>query len=518
MSSGSEDDDYFMGDDGFGYGSASNLPLVVMEDWSGNLVFAQPVINQDDRADRHKESRSTSKSRSKGSRQSGRGSKGSLGTSTINGEGPALLVDAEAFETEGDADDFDEYASDGGDTTDSLPEEDMPSPPDIIPFSMAAAGLEANNAAFGVTTVDEAALARDLGLPLADARQLLERARAEEQHQILGGVSELSMNGDDVAMLDAAENNLLQLVQEASPSPQEPETWPRPQAALITPAREIPSPGINSVTSVSTPSNAPPPGIPMMGSFTPDVANPERLAVIDGTGKTAPSPFIRRGIARGRTKGSDRSRLKKRTLGESPAASPAGRPRYSSVPASNRFGSMRGSPMHSNLGREPFDREDTPSDMEMMIEPISIDDVLDADALHHYTHELDQAAGLDGHEPRQLRNLQRWERVPITTFRRSRNAGEVFASPSAQQTSSGPFRGTFTSPSMTSTLAAGTHAGSLAYAHGMMVSPVLEAVNEDSVDENRARRRKDRKIAKNGGMARNRTSSLGSMPSFNLEA
>ena len=516
FSSDSEDDDFNM-DDEFGFGPSSNLPLVLMEDWSGNLVFAQPVIDAQEKA---RQSRSASKSRSKGSRLSGKGSKGSSG-STINGEGPALLMDAEAFETEGDG--FDDGISDGGDTTDSLPEEDMPSPPDIIPFSLAAAGLEANNAAFGITTVDEAALARDLGLPLADARHLLERARAEEQQHGLGNAS----TGSPVAETPGAPGMVevgtlnghgVHMPRDIPTNASSNESSRHSSSALVTtPMYEDQSPGLSTAVSPA-PSASLVGGLPTMGSFIQDIADPERIAVIDGTGKTAPSPFIRRTVARGRTKGTDRSSIKKRAFGRSPAASPVGRPRYSSVPASSRFGSMRGSPMHHSTRNEPFEREDTPSDMEMMIEPISLDDVLDIDAMHHYSHEIEHASGaLDGHEPpRHLRNLQRWERVPITTFRRSRNHGEAIVGSPGQQPNAGPFRGSFTSPSMASTLA-GASTGPLGYPHGMIVSPILEAVHEQPYrDDPQTRRRKGRKPALNGTLARNRTSSLGSMPPLNL--
>lgn len=517
FSSDSDDDDFFMNDE-FGFGAPSDLPLVLMEDWSGNLVFAQPVIDSEEKP---RPSRAASKSRSKGSRRSGKGSKASSG-STINGEGPALLVDAEAFETEGDA--YDDGMSDGGDTTDSLPEEDMPSPPDIIPFSLAAAGLEANNAAFGVTTVDEAALARDLGLPLTDARHLLERARAEEQQQILGGVSGLTME-TDVAMADPMSLHsvpLDSLQNHFGPTDPAIQSQSRTSSAslLTPPVLDAASP-VGTVAASPAPSatasTSGPIGVPLMGSFTCDAADPERVAVIDGTGKNAPSPFVRKGLARGRSRPLDRGSVKKRTFGQSPAASPLGRPRYSSVPASSRFGTVRGSPLHPNMRHEPFEREDTPSDMEIMVEPISIDDVLDVDALHHYTHEMDGQASSDSHDPpRHLRNLQRWERVPITTFRRSRHVGDPTLASPAQQSPAGPFRGSFSSPSMASTLA-GASTGPLGYAHGMIVSPILEAVHEQSYNhEMQPRRRKGRKPTSNGTLARNRTSSLGSMPPLNL--
>lgn len=492
-------------EDGLGFGSSSNLPLVLMEDWSGNLVFAQPVIDPQQKA-AERAARSTSKARSRGSRQS----RGSAGGSTAAGDNTTLIVDAEAFETD---DQYDNETSDGGDTTDSLPDEDMPSPPDVIPFSLAAAGLEANNAAFGVTTVDEAALARDLGLPLADARQLLERARAEEQQSIVGGVSNMTMDGTTPFAKDE-EQLLTESHSVGTPSGMDADTGASMSQtrATTSPGEDTGSSGVNSAGSPGSAAfstGAPTGGIPTMGSFAPDVANPERVAVIDGTGKSAPSPFMRQGMAR--TKAA-KNRIKKRVFGQSPSASPAGHPRYSSLPLSNRF---RGSSLHPT---ESFEREDTPSDVEMMVEPISLDDVLDINALHHYTQDMDHqnTPAHDGHEPpRNLRNLQRWERVPITTFRRSRHTGD--ATDSTPQSQQGPFRGAFSSPSMASTLAGAT-SGPHGYPHGMIVSPVIEAVNDqDYHTESPGRRRKIRKPASHKrSVARTRTSSLGPPPPLNL--
>lgn len=485
----SEDDDDRIGSP-FGMDSASNLPLVLMEDWTGNLVLAQPVFPDDTELDAPK-----SRSRSKGSR-SGKGSgskdsrsnRASIAGSTTNGDGTMLVVDAGA--TEAEDHDFDEDLGDyDGDTTDSLPEEDMPSPPEIIPFAIATAGIEANNASFGVTTVDEAALARDLGLPLADARQLLEAARLEEQQQLLGGVSSLNVNGGDVEMADVFGSD-----RAANP------------AASALPIAGTASNPVD-IDNLASPGPQVAVSAPAMGSFVQDAPRPDRVAVIDGTGRSAPSPFVRRTHNRGRTKGTDRTPLKQRMIGESPAAL-GRRPRYSSVPTTGRPSFPRSPAPPLTRSRASYDREDTPTDNEALDIPMSLDEVLDATALHPYSPDL-RPTDLSNYNNRQLSNLRRWERVPITTFRRSRNAGDSFSMvPSPTNAHIGPFRGAFSNPSMASTLAAG-QIDPNGFAHGMVISPVLEAVQEPPTRHLPHSRRSDKKW-------KNRTASLGSMPALDL--
>lgn len=418
-----EDDDFMAASDAFG----ANMPLVLMEDWSGNLVFAQPRSQTDGADD---SSRSTSKSRRK-SRTTSRTS-GSTGTGN-----DVLLVDVEAM----DDDTWDEGYEDDvgdcdGDTTDSLPDEDMPSPPELLlPYGVVAANLEAQNAAFGVTTVDEAALARDLGVPLADARILLERARAEEQQQLLGGVSNLSVTSPETEAMHAMTlgGSASSVIMSAMPA--------------LSPSVSIAasSPRVSSVSPVVAHAQ------PTMGSFMPE--STERCAVIDGTGKSTPSPFVRRG---GRGRRRPHSSVKKHTIGD---ASPAGRKQPRSARSS--FASIRGSPLRRS--GSAFDREDTPpSDIEAPAPPISLEDVLDTSALPHHGLEVADA-GSDS--SRHLRNLRRWEKVPITTFRQSRRNPEssagLFGSDVPLQSQGFPhgpasgavFRPSFSSPSIGTTLA-----------------------------------------------------------------
>ncbi|KAJ9118523.1 hypothetical protein QFC24_006177 [Naganishia onofrii] len=546
-----DEDDAF--DGAFGLGD-SEMPLVLMEDWSGNLVFAQPRISAEGGSNSRS---STSVSREKEKRRSRKGS----GTgSTTNGEGPVLLVDEGALE-EWDENVFDDGGDAyDGDTTDSLPDEDMPSPPNLMSFSgMAVSGVEANNAAaFGVTTVDEAALARDLGVPLADARNLLERARAEEQQQLLGGVSSLSMTGNeeptimepspiDALSVDVSVHGLQALFMDTNPGVSTSSTVTTPNTNI-----EVSPHPANTVPTLVTTQSTPPPaghGFPIMGAFLPEHDHPDRVAVIDGTGKVTPSPFMRRGGPRGRARGGSQtgakgSNVKRQALGASPSTN-GRRPRYSSVPAGRGHvsDSVRGSPLRRSQ-RESFDREDTSSDHEDMAEPISLDDVLDISALHHHGHETDQDEEIYG--SRHLRNLRRWEKVPITTFRRSRNSNAPFTSSTGlfaadgsnpslntQGFSHGPTNGailrpTFASPSIASTLAMDSSTG-------YPVSPILEATNQDGPRNGKASHRTDKrsatrdaqkskkqdqqqphKTSRNGGLVRNRTASAGSMPPLRL--
>ncbi len=493
-----EDDDPLLNDvfgSAIGLHDNGDLPLVLMEDWSGNLVFAQPRIAEDD----DEPARRTSKSRSRSSRSA----RGSRTGSTSNGDGPVLLIDSEAVDAGWD-DEYDEDV-DGGDTTDSLPsDEDMPSPPDIGPFSLAAKGLEANNAAFGVTTIDEAALAQDLGVPLEDARNLLERVRAEDAMQNQIGMSDAvsSISGSVVTPGDAT---LVDGILHTADTP----------GSSAGPAH---SPLVPQATPVAFPPQASVPGVPMMGSFLPECADPGKRAVIDGTGKNTPSPFARKGTLRSRSRGAKAgsSTVKKQAVGP---MSPLHRGRYSSVPPRGRF---RHGASHSPLRvKGSFDREDTPSDAEMTAEPISLDDVLDTDALHRHTYET------EGHEhdgSHHLRNLRRWEKVPITTFRRSRiNSstedviGTDLRSSHGYSASGAALRNAMGSPGATD-----SHRSTLIFSQGMIISPILQPIEEGSYGGgspnhlSRKSRRKEERRARNDGTKRLRTSSLGNMPPLDL--
>jgi len=485
-----------------GLEDSADLPLVLMEDWSGNLVFAQPLISDEGPGGRRRR-RSGSKSRSRSSRSA----RGSRTGSTSNGDAPFLLVDPEAIEEEWN-EDYDADELDGGDTTDSLPsDEDMPSPPDIGPFSLAAKGLEANNAAFGVTTIDEAALAQDLGVPLEDARNLLERVRAEDAMQ-LHSTGEPPVTPGDSAISEGILN-----VHSPSASTS--------NGATISP---VPANAVPQFASPAIGSG----GVPVMGSFLPECADPGKRAVIDGTNKNTPSPFARKGALRGRTRGkTGGSAVKKQTLGNV-ATSPLRRPRFSSVPAASR-GRFRGAPSASPLHGQgsAFDREDTPSDVDLPAEPISIDDVLDTNALHHHTYESDHPAELDGHGSRHMRSLRRWEKVPITTFRRSRinsvdHGGLILSNgPSAGYSSNNnALRNAMTSPSIGSTLASDSHRHNLIFSQGMIISPVLHPVDEASADgsshASRRMRKKEDRRNKHAATKWMRTSSLGVMPPLDL--
>ncbi|GHJ89081.1 hypothetical protein NliqN6_5483 [Naganishia liquefaciens] len=528
-----EEDEAF--DAAFGLGE-TEMPFVLMEDWSGNLVFAQPRISGEDDGTAPTPSRSNSTShRGKGRRSR----KGSGTGSTTNGEGPVLLVDEGA---DFDEDVFDDADGSDGDTTDSLPDEDMPSPPNLMTH---LGDAEVHNAAaFGVTTVDEAALARDLGVPLADARNLLERAHVEEQQQLLGGVSSLSVAGNEETPLEASPadglsvaelpiNGSMQgLYMDNSAAPTSSTvTTPNTNIELSPhPAHAVP--GLTSTQS--TPPTAVP-GFPVMGSFLPEHDHPDRVAVIDGTGKITPSPFMRRGLPRGRARGGSQTGaksgiVKRQALGASPSTH-GRRPRYSSVPAGRGHvsDSVRGSPLRL-VPRESFDGEDTSSDHDDLAEPIALDDVLDTSALHHHGHESDHNEEIYG--SRHLRSLRRWEKVPITTFRRSRNSNAPFTSstglfaadgsnPAAgfHQPNGAILRPSFTSPSIATTLAMDA---SSAYPE----SPVMEATDMDERSRNhrrtggkeskRSKKQDPRKTSRNGGLMRNRTSSAGSMPPLRL--
>jgi hypothetical protein len=346
-------------------------------------------------------------------------------------------------------------------------------------------------------------------VPLEDARHLLERVRAEDAMQA-HTAGEPPVTPGDSAISEGILN-----VQSPSASVS--------NSATISP---IPAHAVPQFTSPAIGS-----GVPIMGSFLPECADPGKRAVIDGTGKNTPSPFARKGVLRGRTRGKvGGSAVKKQTLGNV-ATSPLRRPRFSSVPAASR-GRFRSGPSASPLHGQgsAFDREDTPSDVDLPAEPISIDDVLDTDALHHHTYESDHLGELDGHGSRHMRSLRRWEKVPITTFRRSRinsvdhdglgNPILSNGSSAAHPSNNNFLRNAMTSPSVGSTLASDTHRSNLIFSQGMIISPVLHPVDEASADgsnqASRRMRRKEDRRNKHAGTKWMRTSSLGGMPPLDL--
>ncbi|QRW02905.1 hypothetical protein RhiLY_01904 [Ceratobasidium sp. AG-Ba] len=83
---------------------------------------------------------------------------------------------------------------------------------------------------------------------------------------------------------------------------------------------------------------------------------------------------------------------------------------------------------------EPEMDMDMDMDMESLTEPFELDDVLDFSNVsdehsHHNSHG--QGQGIDLQNEEHLRSLDRWDRVPMGTFRRTREAHDTGVVPGA---------------------------------------------------------------------------------------
>lgn len=73
-------------------------------------------------------------------------------------------------------------------------------------------------------------------------------------------------------------------------------------------------------------------------------------------------------------------------------------------------------------------------DMDSSAEPFGLDDVLDFSNVsdehpHHAGHPPGHGSASEGHGETHLRSLDRWDRVPMGTFRRTREAHDAGATP-----------------------------------------------------------------------------------------
>ncbi|WWC64005.1 uncharacterized protein I303_106611 [Kwoniella dejecticola CBS 10117] len=407
-------------------GESGDPGLVLMENWDGQFVLVQP-----------RQERSRSRHRGdKGSRTAGSVS----GSTVLSGaDQAALLIDPDAGDGEFDTD-ADSYWSgmsdedDGGDTTDSMAEEDMP-------------------------MLDSPALNELMEVQMAEA------------------VLRMAVENGDMPLLDAGPSTM---VTDATGHD------------LQTPALSTTS----SAGQIAGPSTAPlpqtpAPQVPVMGTFHPTTDDPAQHAVIDGTGGDTKSPFThRRRSRRGRDAASVAS--SKRSLEErkrknstatndpfSPAASHAvfglnKKARYSSIPGHPRFVAARRA---AEAFCDPQDRETTPSDSD---EAFSLEDMLETSVLmheleeHQHDHEHDQDA-------EHLRHMIRFDRVGVSTYLR-RNFGTTGLIDGAHVQSPNNNNQQIIGGQLEDTLV-GPMGGRL------LVSPVLQPTNHNSRKEKRKKRK-----------------------------
>ncbi|WWC73077.1 uncharacterized protein I206_107042 [Kwoniella pini CBS 10737] len=348
-------------------GEIADPGLVLMENWDGQFVLVQP-----------RQERSRSRHRGdKGSRTAGSVS----GSTVISGtDQAALLIDPDAGDGEFDTDE-DSYWSgmsdedDGGDTTDSMAEEDMP-------------------------MLDSPALNELMEVQMAEA------------------VLRMAVENGEMPLLDAGPSIMV-----TDPTGLDVHT-----PALSTTSSNGPIPGPSTAAVPQTPA----PQGPVMGTFHPTTDDPAQHAVIDGTGGETKSPFThRRRSRRGRdaasvasSKRSQEERKRKNSIATNDPFSPATthaafglnkKARYSSIPGHPRFIAARRA---AEALCDPQDRETTPTDSD---EAFSLEDMLETSVLmheleeHQHDHEHDQDA-------EHLRHMIRFDRVGVSTYLR-RNFG-----------------------------------------------------------------------------------------------
>ncbi|KAH9066623.1 hypothetical protein EDB87DRAFT_1553312, partial [Lactarius vividus] len=248
---------------------------------------------------------------------------------------------------------------------------------------------------------------------------------------------------------------------------------------------DVPEPPMSEIgsTLLSASSDRGTPRFPLMGTFEASGTDSLRRAVIDGSQHTVPSPFQR--SCRRRFSGSVSARSASRTRDRSLSLS---------------YASFTMSPTHFGLPSLSDDPILT-SPCLPLTEPIRLDDVLDtsildsdpADAPATLSKPYDiigepETSTTDDRE-RHLQNLSRWDRVPMGTFRHTRESGHVSDGPSnlayGDIIRSSPFNGVWSSdrghnkPSGSpSKKGKGKRKGSL----NMVISPVILPVRDRDGD------------------------------------
>ncbi|KAH9044246.1 hypothetical protein EDB84DRAFT_813335 [Lactarius hengduanensis] len=248
---------------------------------------------------------------------------------------------------------------------------------------------------------------------------------------------------------------------------------------------DVPEPPMSEIgsTLLSASSDRGTPRFPLMGTFEASGTDSLRRAVIDGSQHTVPSPF---------------QRSRRRRFSGSVSAQSASRTRDRSLSLS--YASFTMSPTHFGLPSLSDDPILT-SPCLPLTEPIRLDDVLDTSILDSdpvdapatpskpYDIIGEPETSTTDDRERHLQNLSRWDRIPMSTFRHTRESGHVSDGPSnlayGDIIRSSPFNGVWPSdrghnkPSGSpSKKGKGKRKGSLT----MVISPVILPVRDRDGD------------------------------------
>ena len=457
-------------------------PLILMENWKGELELVQP---------RQERSRSR-----RGDRGSTSRTAGSIGDSTVVSGDQELRIDPD--EDASDASSWsglsEEEGDDGGDTTDSMAEEDMP-------------------------MLDSPALQQLIG----------EQIGHLDVNSIPSPVEPL---GPSIVVTDTSMPPLLPETPALSTTSSTP-NFPLPAAppSPSTPGSSAPPPP--PPQNVHTHMNAPlppgaaaAPGFPQMGTFHPTIDDPAQCAVIDGTKTATKSPFThkRRDVHHQRKNSITSSRAaslperKRKSSMDIFSPNVVSSPKINKLPKKARYSSIPGHPRYVKAQRaaeaeEDGERATTPSDSDpadgdLML---SLEDMIETSVLvHEISNDHD-----DG-DNEHLRHLIRFDRVPVSTYLRRNimsSGGRVDRTMSynphhhahqtdeyvdhphqhhlPQQAWSSPVGRGY---GMTDTLAGPVNG------RGMLVSPILAPVGEDDEEEHATSRKERRKMKRRGVM------------------
>lgn len=341
---------------------ADDQPLILMENWDGQFVLVQP---KNDRARSRRERSSR-----------GAGSTTDAASVSAGEQQLELVIDADAEdETDTDSDwrDF-EGDDDGGDTTDSMAEEDMP----MLDGSGFDELIASQQFAANAATVDYGAIPPIPLPPLAPVDE----------------------NGAPmIVVTDTAFD-----------------TTVLPTTSMVTtPAATMPfvdSPAPTSPTAAVSPMPATLCSVPapMMGTFHVS-QEPCAHAVIDGSKTTTKSPFARRRRKINSETGSQGSNKRRSSLTTASTDAFSPRPkktRYSSIPGHPRYIAARRA---AQALIDPLDRETTPSDDEPAF---SLEDIMDASMLR--VNDIDSGDSTDKQED--ARHMFRFDKVPVSMYMR----------------------------------------------------------------------------------------------------
>lgn len=345
---------------------AEDQPLILMENWDGQFVLVQP-----------KNERSRSR-RDRGSRGAGSTTDSVAASLSAGEQHLELVIDADAEnETDTDSDwcDFD-GDDDGGDTTDSMAEEDMPM-------------LDGSGFDELIATQQFAANNNYGAIPPIPLPPL---APVDENGAPMIIVTDTA--------LDAPVPALPLTPVTAAPPP-------------VTPAPIVDVSAPTSPTTMTTPvtANGGAVAAPVMGTFHVSQA-PCAHAVIDGSKTTTKSPFARRRRKVGSETASQTSNKRRSSLNTTttdPFSPVLKKTRYSSIPGHPRYIAARRA---AQALVDPLDRESTPSDDEPAF---SLEDIMDASMLR--VNDIDSGdESTDKQED--ARHLFRFDKVPVSMYMR----------------------------------------------------------------------------------------------------